>query len=117
MRFTRADPPDQSRGDLHGRVQQALLPGFEPSTPESACALCGGRGRTVGRRQSTIVFACTDCEQVWEVFDPTGPPCPRCGSTTSLESGSGPHWRGARCPTCCHHFWLKKPRENDRATA
>jgi hypothetical protein len=109
--------PSQEPGDFDDRSRQALLPGFAPPPPESECALCGGRGRAVGRRQSTVIFACTDCEQVWELFDPSGPPCPRCGCATTSEPGRGPHFRAARCPVCRHHWWLKKPRENSRETA
>jgi hypothetical protein len=104
-------------GDFDEHLHQSLLPGLSPPELESACALCGGRGRIVGRRQSTVIFTCVDCEQVWELFDATGPPCSRCGTATVLEAGSGPHFRAARCPNCRHHQWLKKPAKFPRKPA
>jgi hypothetical protein len=100
---------DQPRSDFHDRSRQPLLPGLSPPELESQCVLCGSRGRVVGRRQATVIFTCVECEQVWELFDATGPPCSRCGTPTVLEAGRGPHFRAARCPSCGHHRWLKKP--------
>lgn len=44
------------------------------------------------------------CEHHMEVFDPEGPPCPKCGEKGSLLEGGDPHlcacgWDG-ECPRC-----------------
>jgi hypothetical protein len=38
-------------------------------------------------------------------------PCERCGATSGvIIPGSGPHWRGLRCPCGQFRKWLPKPR-------
>jgi hypothetical protein len=94
------------------RADQPLLPGIVDTEHESPCLTCGARGRVVGRRQNHYIYSYVACEQVWEVFDATGPPCAKCGAATVVEPGRGPHWQAARCPNCRHHRWLKKPGKN-----